>query len=185
MKKLTGKIKVITGIHIGANKDSIGIGGIDSPVIKDIKNYPYIPGSSLKGKIRSLLAKGQEIKDENKEMRSTFGTPDQAGSVIFRDAFLCLEDIEKFKDKKNKIYEEKMETAIDRSNGKAKRGSLRTIERTITDISFNLEIIIKKNECINIVKEGLNLLKDSYIGGMGTRGYGQIEIINIKEEEIV
>lgn len=56
IKKITGKIKVITGLHIGAGNDEIKIGGIDNPVIKNpLTDEPYIPGSSLKGKIRTLL----------------------------------------------------------------------------------------------------------------------------------
>jgi CRISPR-associated protein Csm3 len=44
-----------TGLHIGAGKGSLEIGGADNPVIKDAFGMPYIPGSSLRGKIRSLL----------------------------------------------------------------------------------------------------------------------------------
>ena len=56
IKVIEGKIKVLTGLHIGAGNDEIKIGGIDNPVVKNpITNEPYIPGSSLKGKIRTLL----------------------------------------------------------------------------------------------------------------------------------
>ena len=56
IKKIKGKIKVLTGLHIGAGNDEIRIGGIDNPVVKNpLTNEPYIPGSSLKGKIRTLL----------------------------------------------------------------------------------------------------------------------------------
>ena len=57
---IKGKLKVETGLHIGGTKETFQIGGVDNPVIK-IKRFgkrkeePYIPGSSLKGKIRSLL----------------------------------------------------------------------------------------------------------------------------------
>ncbi len=44
-----------TGLHIGAGDTDIEIGGIDLPVVTDMNGYPYIPGSSLKGKLRSLL----------------------------------------------------------------------------------------------------------------------------------
>jgi len=53
--KVEGQIKVLTGLHIGAGDSEIKIGGIDNPVVKDKDGYPYIPGSSLKGKCRSLL----------------------------------------------------------------------------------------------------------------------------------
>ena len=52
---LRGKINIETGLAIGGNKNTFDVGGIDSPVIKDSKGLPYIPGSSLKGKLRSLL----------------------------------------------------------------------------------------------------------------------------------
>lgn len=49
---------VVTGLHIGASSAFSAIGAVDSPVISDIRtNMPMIPGSSLKGKMRSLLAK--------------------------------------------------------------------------------------------------------------------------------
>ncbi len=69
------QLKTITGLRVGGSKENFEIGGMDNPVIKTlgvIENYdgqgnhlpegaPYIPGSSLKGKIRSLVewAKGR------------------------------------------------------------------------------------------------------------------------------
>lgn len=44
-----------TGLHIGAGKGSLEIGGADNPVVKDAFGRPYVPGSSLRGKLRSLL----------------------------------------------------------------------------------------------------------------------------------
>jgi len=56
IKKLTGQIELVTGLHIGAGNNEMHIGGTDNPVIKHPKTQePYIPGSSIKGKIRSLL----------------------------------------------------------------------------------------------------------------------------------
>ncbi len=53
---IKGKIKVLTGLHIGGTADNFEIGGMDNPVIRDpITNLPYIPGSSLKGKLRVVL----------------------------------------------------------------------------------------------------------------------------------
>lgn len=54
--RIHGAIRLLTGLHIGAGKDSIEIGGIDNPVIKHPHSgEPYIPGSSVKGKLRYLL----------------------------------------------------------------------------------------------------------------------------------
>jgi CRISPR-associated protein Csm3 len=52
---LEGELHCETGLHIGAGKGSLEIGGSDNPVVKDAAGRPYIPGSSLRGKIRSLL----------------------------------------------------------------------------------------------------------------------------------
>src|ERR1700675_1717170 len=52
---LSGELHCETGLHIGAGKGSLEIGGEDKPVVKDAFGLPYIPGSSLRGKLRSLL----------------------------------------------------------------------------------------------------------------------------------
>ena len=53
---LQGDIHAVTGLHIGGNSGELDIGGIDNPVIRNAFNrQPYIPGSSLRGKMRSLL----------------------------------------------------------------------------------------------------------------------------------
>lgn len=52
---LEGELHCHTGLHIGAGKGSLEIGGADNPVVKDAFGRPYVPGSSLRGKIRSLL----------------------------------------------------------------------------------------------------------------------------------
>lgn len=54
--KIEGKILLLSGLHIGGSDAGVKIGGIDTPIIKNpISGLPYIPGSSLKGKIRFLL----------------------------------------------------------------------------------------------------------------------------------
>jgi len=56
IRKFTGTLELITGLHIGSGNNEMHIGGTDNPVLKNpITQEPYIPGSSLKGKIRSLL----------------------------------------------------------------------------------------------------------------------------------
>ena len=56
IQKLTGQIELLSGLHIGSGNTEIHIGGTDNPVITNpITQQPYIPGSSIKGKIRSLL----------------------------------------------------------------------------------------------------------------------------------
>lgn len=54
--ELRGKIILKSGLHIGSGDMEMRIGGVDNPVIKHPHTQePYIPGSSLKGKVRSLL----------------------------------------------------------------------------------------------------------------------------------
>lgn len=52
---LEGEMICETGLHIGAGKGSLDLGGADNPVVKDAFGRPYVPGSSLRGKLRSLL----------------------------------------------------------------------------------------------------------------------------------
>ena len=53
---LTGIIEAVTGLHIGGDSENLDIGGIDNPVIRNpLNRQPYIPGSSLRGKMRGLL----------------------------------------------------------------------------------------------------------------------------------
>lgn len=66
---LRGKFECLTGLHIGGSKEKLDIGGVDSPVVRDPRTrFPYVPGSSLKGKMRSLLefALGKVPLEDNK-----------------------------------------------------------------------------------------------------------------------
>lgn len=74
--KIEGKLIVKTGMHIGGMKETFQIGGSDSPVIKTKNGMPYIPGSSLKGKLRSLLEK------ENGEIKVTIEYLDNKNKII-------------------------------------------------------------------------------------------------------
>src|SRR3989338_2370675 len=74
---ITGTLECLTGLHIGASKENMEIGAIDSPVVRDpITREPYIPGSSLKGKLRTLLEKAlaTDLGIIWKEKRRNIGT---------------------------------------------------------------------------------------------------------------
>jgi CRISPR-associated protein Csm3 len=82
--EITGTIRLESGLHIGAGDTEMKIGGTDNPVIKHPHTQaPYIPGSSLKGKIRALL-----------EMRSGLMTKTK-GSPVSLDTLKDLDDPEK------------------------------------------------------------------------------------------
>jgi len=67
--KLIGKLLIDgdllceTGLHIGAGKGSLEIGGADNPVVKDAFGRPYVPGSSIRGRLRSLLEQSAGASD--------------------------------------------------------------------------------------------------------------------------
>ncbi|MGM0518103.1 MAG: type III-A CRISPR-associated RAMP protein Csm3 [Campylobacterota bacterium] len=105
---LSKKIRVLTGLHIGISDDTMNIGGIDSAVIKreiyadkttgeicfdpyeknklkeNIKKLsePYIPGSSLKGKIRSLLEWKFGLIDKQIKLSKNENSKLKKGAVI-------------------------------------------------------------------------------------------------------
>lgn len=188
-KNLKVTVEIKTGIHIGSGNDKMQIGGVDSAVIKDpVSNLPYIPGSSIKGKIRCLL----ETEDSNYKgekdtlLNKCFGSKnanDENQSptrIIFRDLFLI--DADKEKINSGEINTEfKTEIVIDRETGTAKKGGLRTIERVPPGLTFEGDIMIRYedselNDIEKVIKDGINLLNNDYLGGSGSRGYGAVEI---------
>ncbi len=63
---ISGKIRCETGLHIGGSKETIEIGGIDNVVLRDsVTKLPFIPGSSLKGKMRALLELSDPVASKN------------------------------------------------------------------------------------------------------------------------
>lgn len=196
-KKIAGTIEVKTGLHIGGAKNTMDIGGLDSPVIKTPAGVPYIPGSSLKGKIRSLLALKEgslDFKDESTVMHKMFGYAGdnnddktaQKTRLIFRDAHLNKEHFFKEFDGavlETQYTEGKFENTISRTSGKAGGPGARQIERVPVGAKFNFEIIINQfegddfEEMVNKLKEGIELLENNYLGGSGTRGYGKVKFV--------
>ncbi len=178
---LKGNIRVLTGLHIGGNKETIEIGGIDNPIIKTVNGVPYIPGSSLKGKIRSLLEnkKGKICDCGECDVCKLFGPHEskniqEPSRLIFRDAFPTQEEV---------ITEEKTENTIDRKTGLAKNP--RRTERVPEGTLFNFEIIFNQyfeddKGLFQKLLTGMKLLEDDYLGGSGTRGYGKIRFENLK-----
>ncbi len=192
-KKVIGVIRVETGLHIGGAKNSLDIGGLDNPVIKTPNGVPYIPGSSLKGKIRSLLALREgctDFKDEPELMHKMFGfvgnkiTKAKMARLIFRDAYLDTVQFEtEFENAilETKYTEGKYENTIDRTTGKTRTGGLRLLERVPVGAKFNFEIIINAFDDDDITAmekellKGIEMLENNYLGGSGTRGYGKVK----------
>lgn len=88
---ICGQIRVLTGLHIGAGNDTIEIGGMDNPIIRDPRtDLPYIPGSSIKGKMRSLMEWrlipekiGREYRGHKVGDHCTCGKPDCPACTVF------------------------------------------------------------------------------------------------------
>lgn len=194
--EITGTIEVLTGMHIGGSKEFSAIGAVDSPVMRDVKtNDPFIPGSSIKGKLRFLLQEKyrKEItKTHNDDVElvcKLFGsgstkenTNPQMSRLYFSDAFLTNKDY--FKSIGiNEVTEVKFENSIDRFTSVA---NPRQIERVIRGSEFGLNIIYngEKDEDIEedlgYLKEAFELLKYSALGGSGSRGYGRVKIKDLK-----
>lgn len=203
MERLIKKIKInttitlLTGLHIGGNSNNVEIGGIDTPVIKTAtkKNQPYIPGSSLKGKIRCLLEQinGSTSVGGHKKINNLFGysTDNKVSKIIFRDSYLTEKSIKLFEDcdfLDMPYTEGKWENVIDRVKGTAEHP--RFIERVPAGAKFDVEIIIniwdgdKEEELVALLEEGIKALENDYLGGNGSRGYGQVVFGDRKIEEI-
>lgn len=194
---IDGKIELLTGMHIGGSSTALDIGGIDSNVIKTAEGVPYIPGSSLKGKMRNLTGKKRGCDDllaeqleSHADIALIFGLAGNktkegfATRLIVRDSFL---DIEDFNEKRSELFRElelqysesKWENTIDRTTGATIKGGLRQLERVPAGAVFHFSMtysIFTINDLnnIQIIIEALRLLQDDYLGGSGSRGYGQV-----------
>lgn len=235
---IKGEIKTLTGLHIGGTESSLSIGGIDSLVIRNATDgKPYIPGSSLKGKMRAILEKiyapgGGELKSVGNSRifkcnPRTYNKPDKSEGLIFHLFGVTTDDLGSKKKGDGKEEEEKVqiwptrlivrdanlsksssdileqtqyvdlpytqaktEVVIDRITSEA---TPRTIERVPSGIIFDFEFVLNLYNppdlengwlkgLLDTLKEGMDLLENDYLGGMGSRGYGQIKFQNTKVE---
>ena len=201
---IEGKLEVVTGLHIGGASSFAAIGAVDSPVVRNSRdNQPMIPGSSLKGKMRSLLARQRNQKvsgnmDEDEEgILRLFGSAKngnvRVGRLIFSDLFLAEQD------SLDSPVEVKFENSINRLTAVA---NPRQLERVIPGTQFNLKLLYELKDTTDREKEnhseyyqgseeawilkdfqslidGMKLLELDYLGGSGTRGYGQVRFCNL------
>ncbi len=199
IKKLiiSGETIALTGLKIGGTATAMAIGGVDSPVIRNpLNNKPYIPGSSLKGKMRSLI----ELRDGtigNKKMGKVENGPSEnpdtnagklfgtsSGNEQQRPSRIMVFDGELLNDEKDFINtdlpytESKTEVVIDRITSAAMP---RTIERVPAGARFKLHIVLNifegdnEKQLITDTISGLQLVQNDYLGGSGSRGSGQVK----------
>lgn len=191
------QLEVLTGLHVGGSSDNVEIGGIDNPVIKlqSRKGTPYIPGSSLKGKIRCLLEQiaGSPKVGGEKEINILFGYSEDniPSKLIVRDSYL---DLSQNSDYKQAIEEQlldmpftesKWENVIDRVKGTAEHP--RQMERVPAGARFNVQFVINVwtedgdgEQLMELLKKGITALESDYLGGSGSRGYGQVKFDKIE-----
>jgi CRISPR-associated protein Csm3 len=200
--KLTGTVELLSGLHIGGGDDTMKVGGIDNQVIKDANSdNPYIPGSSLKGKMRSLLEwdagvvgigdgnpfnskllndaifSDEKIKSNAETLLKLFGDKEGAFGITR----ISVGDCRLSESSKDMILSEaKYENVINRQKGTAEHP--RQTERVPAGVKFDFDIRIKvldendsEEELVSMVKKGFELIESDYLGGSGSRGYGRVK----------
>lgn len=196
---ISGEIEIMTGLHIGGSSDFSAIGAIDSPVVRDaLTKQPIIPGSSIKGKMRYLLARKfvehglllNEPNEDSEEVLRLFGSSEKnnikRARLKFNDCFFSnLEELDRRNVHPTEI---KFENTIDRRKAEAKP---RQIERVIAGSKFKFELfytVENKEETLEDfknIKMALDLLEYDYLGGHGTRGSGRVKFVKLTATNIV
>lgn len=207
---IKAQLVCVSGLHIGAGDTEMHIGGIDNTVIRNpLTNVPYIPGSSLKGKIRSLLEwRSGAVREkplswadyQNGERRDVLsilqlfgvGGGDQLTNeeaLVLGPSRLSFWDCElneawrKSIDDANLLTTEaKSENSINRISGKAENP--RYTERVIAGARFDFRLSMKVLErdeegLLRTILSGLRLLEADSLGGSGSRGYGKVKFENL------
>ncbi|MEM1997757.1 MAG: CRISPR-associated RAMP protein Csx7 [Candidatus Bathyarchaeia archaeon] len=190
---ISGTIEAVTPLHIGSGKPEVEIGEVDLPVLRDPRGQPYIPGSSLKGRVRTeaeRIARKMalevcnppdttymcgSLKDRVENLCiccRIFGTTGKkisvASKVKFRDAYL-LETIDNLLVRPG--------VAIDRKTGAVAIGPY-FIEAVPAGAKFGLEIVADNlsDDELKLLKAALKSVEDSALGGSSTRGFGKVRI---------
>lgn len=201
-------IEVITGLHIGGTGGNLEIGGIDNPIIRDpLTMEPYIPGSSLRGKMRSQLEKklGSLQNSEGKvsihqcmgdaaenpcpvcrifgiSARDNIGVPTR---LIVRDVRLNAASVSNLENANADLLfaEIKTEVTIDRVTAMA---NPRSMERVPAGAVFSpaemVYTLFQQNdlEIFETVLDCLQMVEDDSLGGGGSRGNGKVRFTNFK-----
>jgi CRISPR-associated protein Csm3 len=215
MKKLikhvevTGTMVVQTGLRIGAGGSSLEIGGLDTPIIRHpVTRIPYVPGSSIKGKLRSLLEVNNFRIGNFLEPRATSGPCGCGGCVacwlfgcgdvrntseptrlIFRDCVMREESVEQMQPLLSEgiFYSEvKTEVTMDRASGKVGTAGPRSMDRIAAGTKLDFRVTVRVLEGDNeeemkaTLAKALQLLEAEGLGGSVTRGYGQVRFEDLQ-----
>jgi len=225
VQKLTGTIVCKGNLHIGGSKDTIEIGGMDNPVLKHpVTQEPYIPGSSLKGKMRCEMERRTEKGFKGKvcacaktdcDVCVVFGSANNGNvddksrpiknwkgvitgyekfpalgptRLIVRDAPLtdeCRTTMREFVTSEDQAYMGvKYENSISRTTGKADNPRPIEFVPSGTTFALNISLLVydvdSGKDYLETIKMALCAVEDTYLGGMGSRGYGQVKFEDLK-----
>lgn len=214
IKQITGTLVLKTGLHIGGGDTEMRIGGIDNQVVKDpVSGLPYIPGSSLKGKIRSLLEwklglvlsangkpfsfqqlQGNDTPDARNLLKLFGGAPGGEVDALvksigptrlaFWDCPLNAEWKKGTLDKRNLLATEaKSENSINRIAGVA--DNPRFTERVIAGAEFDFKLSLKVVDSEDLLPLLLQGLKLLEADSLGGSGSRGYGKIKFKELRIV
>ena len=200
IRRITGTITVVTGLRVGGSQETMEISGLDNPIIRNPANAePFIPGSSLRGKLRSLaewyfgeLPTGGDVTKPQLGSRTArvFGIPAQKERecgptrLIVRDAMLTEESRRRFRSGRP-ITEVKSENSINRLTAMA---NPRPMERVLPGVAFECDMSYRIFDIDGddgrrdaelfdeVLLAALALLKLDALGGGGSRGNGQVEL---------
>ena len=190
-------IELLTGMHIGASNDFSPIGAVDSVVIKDpLSGMPIIPGSTIKGKLRAMMAKlltdnyilPVHEKDDIRILK-LFGSSAKdniiEAKLQFSDLFMTNGEVLLKKNLDLGYTEIKFENRIDRITAEAMP---RQLERVPKGAIFKFKLIYNlfrsengedsSKEDFTLISNAIKALQLDYIGGSGTRGYGKVSFSN-------
>ena len=207
--EIKAKLVLQTGLHIGAGDSEMHIGGIDKSVIKHpLTQSPYIPGSSLKGKIRTLLEwRSGTVQSAPLTLKDVSKNPEEVKNILrlfgisgdtknseqevaeigvsrlaFWDCALNEAWEKAIRDDNQLLTEAKSENTIDRITSTA--GNPRQTERVPEGAEFDFKLTLRqfegdKPELLDLVLKGLKLLELDSLGGSGSRGYGKVKFTEL------
>jgi CRISPR-associated protein Csm3 len=198
-----------TGLRVGSSNDQTEIGGIENPIIKNpVNGEPYVPGSSIKGKLRSIMewqfgkvgsnGKPCECAQTDCPVCRVFGIGGYKSNMdlgptrlIVRDALFTDDSREEYLDYLEETgeppIEQKFENTIDRRKGSARLP--RIMERIPAGFDMDFEVtfrVFNINEdaetdlkMYNELLRVIKFLESDTLGGSGSRGYGRVEFRDV------
>ncbi|MFN3370891.1 MAG: type III-A CRISPR-associated RAMP protein Csm3 [Sphingomonadaceae bacterium] len=194
--RIEAELEVVTGLHIGAGDLEMRIGGLDRTVVRDpVTELPYVPGSSLKGRMRALLEwttgalpgdKPLGLEEAKKPgvrpILLLFGLGGGEAATGFGPSRLSVADaflVERDRPDRGRnapLTEAKFENQIERIKGTATNP--RQTERVVPGVRFRFDARIRRfehdDDLLPLLFRGMALLELDALGGSGSRGYGKV-----------